>query len=136
MDVRRDPRAVDRDEARGPGEADVLAQLGDQRDALLLELLLGPHAVRVDEVEDLLRERPKLVVLRDRLRLAADGDHRPVVGVHAMLDEAFGGGTAGPLPRLGHALLAQETLRSLEVAARLLERPLAVHHPRTGLVAD
>src|SRR5438105_11730301 len=53
-----------------------------------------------------------------------------------MLDQAFGGGTAGPLPRLGHALLAQETLRSLEVAARLLEGALAVHHPRTCLVAE
>src|SRR5205085_4700905 len=51
-------------------------------------------------------------------------------------DEALGRLAAGALPRLRHAALPQEPLRRLEVAAGLLERPLAVHHPRAGLVAE
>src|SRR5205823_3255574 len=60
----------------------------------------------------------------------------PVVCVDAVADETLRGRSAGALARLGHALLAQEALRGLEVAAGVLERTLAIHHPRAGLVAE
>ena len=44
-------------------------------------------------------------------------------------------GAAGALGDLGHALLAQERAGGVEVAARLLERALRVHHRRAGGVA-
>ena len=50
-------------------------------------------------------------------------------------DEALGRRAAGTLGGLRHALLAQERAGGLEVAARLLERALAVHHRRAGGVA-
>src|ERR671924_1292573 len=136
MDVGRDAGAVDRDEARRTGEGDVLAELRDELDALVLELSLGADALRVHELEHLPREGLELVVLGHGLGLAADGDHRPAVGVDVVADEALRRLAARALARLGHALLAQDALRRLEVAARVLERALAVHHPRAGLVAE
>ena len=49
---------------------------------------------------------------------------------------ALGRLAAGALGGGRHALLAQELERGLEVAARLLQRALAVHHPGAGLVAE
>src|SRR5207342_3395209 len=49
--------------------------------------------------------------------------------------DALGCLAPGPLDRVGHALLAQQGAGSLDVAAGLLERALAVHHPGPGEVA-
>ena len=86
-------------------------------------------------LEHLLREGLERLVLRDRLRLAADGDHRAGVALDPVADEALGGGAPGALGDLRHALLAQERAGGLEVAAGLLERALRVHHRRAGGVA-
>src|SRR5919198_1117244 len=136
VDVGGDRRAVDRDEVRGAGDRDVLAQLRDELDALVLEPLRRPDALGVHDLEHLPGEGLELVVARHRLGLAADGDERPVVVLDAVADEALRRRAAGALAGLGHALLAQEALCGLEVAACLLERALAVHHPRAGLVAE
>jgi hypothetical protein len=52
------------------------------------------------------------------------------VADHAVLRDA-----SGALRGLGEALLAQEVDRLVEIAARFLERRLAIHHARAGLVA-
>jgi hypothetical protein len=41
-----------------------------------------------------------------------------------------------PLGGLGEALLAENLDRLLDIAARLVERRLAIHHSRAGLVAE
>src|SRR5262245_32595167 len=135
MDVAFDNAAVDLLEARFAGDDDVLAELSDQLLTLVLERVDGARAVGVHLVEHLLRERLELVVLRDRLRLAAHGDHRAVAVRAAVADESFGRLAACALRGGGHAALAQEDPRGLDVAARLLERALAVHHPCARLVA-
>ena len=68
--------------------------------------------------------QPTATIARDAL--VGDVEH----------DLALGGLAAGALRRLRDALLAQQLLRRLEVAAGLLERALAVHHPRAGLLAE
>ena len=74
--VRGDEPAVDGLEARATDDDDVLAELGHQLDALVLELLLEAFdALLVGNIEHRLGERLELVVLRDGLRLAADSDH-------------------------------------------------------------
>src|SRR5215204_3782422 len=114
---------------------DVLAQLGSDVDAVLLERVDGVCALGVNRLEHLLRELLEGLVLRDGLGFAADGDHRSGPALDAVADEALGCGAAGAFRHLRHALLAQERARGVEVAARLLERPLRVHHRRPGGVA-
>src|SRR5581483_2133755 len=91
-----------------------------------------------DEIEHLLRVRQELVVVRDRLRLAPDGDHRPLRAVlgEAVADLALGRRAVGALGRLRHPALAQEDDRGFHVAVRLLQGALAVHHPGARLVAE
>ena len=127
--------AVDGDEARRREDDDVLAELWPPSSTRSLSSVAdGVGAVRVDDVEHLLREREELVVLRDRLGLAADGDHRAARPSSAtrVADLALRRLAAGALARLGHPALAQQPLRGLDVAAGLLERALAVHHPGAG----
>ena len=57
--------------------------LPDELDALVLELLRGLGPVLVHGLEHLLGEGEKRVVLGHGLCLAADGDERPAVFVHA-----------------------------------------------------
>ena len=72
----------------------------------------------------------------DGLGLAADADDRADVAVDDVADHALGRLAAGALARGRHAALAQERAGSVEIAVRLLERALAVHHPRAGGVAE
>src|SRR5581483_5901560 len=73
MRIGRDARAVHRLESGAADDRDVLAELRRQPDALLLQLALGAEPFRIDGIEHLLRVREELVVVRYRLRLAADG---------------------------------------------------------------
>src|SRR5262245_16179977 len=136
--VAGDAAAVDRLEARGSCDHDVLAELRDELDALVLELVDRVASLGFDELQRLLGEREELGVVRHGLGLAADGDDRaPVTAVgDRVADLALVGLAAGPLLRARKALLAQQLLGSLEVAAGLDERPLAVHHPGPGPVAE
>ena len=92
-------------------------------------------AVRLDRLERGLREGEELVVLGDGLGLAADGDDRADVAGDGGEHLALGRRAAGLLAGGGHALLAQEPLGGLDVAAGLLERALGGHHPGAGPVA-
>ena len=107
---------------------DVLAQLARNGDAVVLQRLDRLRDRRRHGLEHPLRERLELLVLRDRLGLAADGDHRADAVLDPVADEALGRRAAGTLRHLRHPPLAEERARGLEVAARLLERALAVHH--------
>src|SRR5215217_8871928 len=121
--------------ALGTDDDDVLAELGADVDAVLLEGVDRTGAVRMHGLQHLLRELLERLVLRDGLGLAADGDHRPRPALDPVADETLGRGAAGSLGDLRHALLAEQRARSVEIAARLLERALRVHHRRAGGVA-
>src|SRR5439155_12097722 len=116
---------------------DVLAELADQRTPLVLEGLDRILTVRVDRPEDPDPDALDLLVPRDRLRLAADADDRSdsrfVVDDEA--HEPFGRRAIRPLAGRGHPTLAQERAGRVEVAVRLFQRALAVHHPRARDVA-
>src|SRR4029077_19552576 len=117
---------------------DVLAELGRELLTLLVQLLFRTRAFTLDRLEHLAREGEELSVVGDRLRLTADGNDHAPLGVlgDAVADLALGRLTAGPLRRARHSSLAEQFLRGLEVAVRVLQRPLAVHHPRAGQVAE
>src|SRR5690349_19386190 len=102
MDVSGDVAAVDGLEASGPGHGDVLTELAGERRALLLEPRDRTDSLGLDELERLLAESLELHALRDRLCLAADGDHRParVVVCQAVADEPLRRGAIGALRRV------------------------------------
>ena len=110
--------------------------LAIELDALLLEALDRFRTVGVNRAQHLLGERLELVVLRDRLGLAADPDDRAAAPVDDEADEALGRRPARTLSRRRHAALAQQRAGALEIAVRLLERALAIHHPRARRVAE
>jgi hypothetical protein len=136
--VRSDHAAVHPLETGGADDDDVLAELAGELDARILQLGFRAGPAGVDCVEHVLRVREELVVVRHRLCLAADSDQRapaPVVR-QPVADLTLARLAARALRRLRHPLLAQESDGGLEVAVRLLEGALAVHHPRAGLVAE
>src|SRR5690606_4344753 len=94
---------------------------------------LGEH-----EVGDPLGERGELLVSRDEVGLGVDLDEGAglAVGRGGRGDDALGGLAVGALG--GHllALLAEDLDGGVEVAAGLLERPLAVHHADAGGLAE
>src|SRR5207248_8920968 len=76
MDVGAETSAVDRLEASRSRDGDVLAELAGELGPLLVEPTDGLDPLRLDEVEHLLAKRLELLVVRHRLGLAADRDHR------------------------------------------------------------
>src|ERR671923_40381 len=78
-------------EAGRAAHGDVLADLADELDALVLELLRGLWAVALDGLEDPLGESEELLVLRHRLGLATDSDQRASVLGDPREDDALGG---------------------------------------------
>src|SRR5581483_4983433 len=136
MGVALDDAALDLLEPCRRHDHDVLAEPGRELLSLLLEALLGPDAALPDGVEHLLREREELVVVGDRLGLAADPDDDAGSALDPVGDLALAGLPAGALRDLGEPALAEDLLGRLDVSARFLEGALAVHHPRTGLVAE
>jgi len=131
-------RAVDGREPGRAGHDDVFSELAGERHPLLIEALLRPDALGLDRLEHLLREREELVVVGDRLGLAADGDDRAALAVvgDSVADLSLGRLAPSALGGAGQALLAQQDFRALDVAVRLLERALALHHRRSGEVAQ
>ena len=87
-------------EADGAAHDDVLAELRRQLDALVLELVGRLLAVLSTASRTRSSEDEELLVVRDRLGLAADGDHRAVRVVEVDRDLALGRLPAGALRRL------------------------------------
>src|SRR5207245_6777086 len=123
----------------------LIAQLGPLGIPLLVDLVCGnvPPAdpLRLapgDLHREVLHQRLELLVPGSEVRLAIDlhqhADLAAQVAVRAY--RAFGGAAAGLLPRGGQALLAQPGDRLLDVAARLQQGLLAIHHSRAGLLAQ
>src|SRR3954454_5114102 len=83
----------------------VLAELRHELDAVGLEISGRAEALLRDVVEDALREREELVVLRHRLGLAADADEGSDGAVDLREDAALGRLAARPLARLREAFL-------------------------------
>src|SRR5437764_1801274 len=107
---------------------------------LFRDVLLG-HVLRRrgrDVERHLPGERLEVLVARDEVGLAVDLDEHPDLAprVDVALDDPLRGGAAGALLGARLALDAEDLDRLLEVAARLLQRALAVHHPRAGAVAQ
>src|SRR6266436_2112874 len=87
---------------------------------------------------DVLHQRLELLVAGREVRLAVDLDQHADLAaqVDVRPHRALCGAAAGLLPRRGQALLPQPGDRLLDVAARLQQGLLAVHHPRAGLLAQ
>ena len=87
---------------------------------------------------DLAREVGEVVVPGDEVGLAVDLDERAdlAVEVDVAARRALGRCALAALGGLGLALHAQQLDRLLGVAVGLLERLLAVHHPRAGALAQ
>src|SRR5713101_1448426 len=115
-------------------------------DALLpidevLRDVLAAHPPRVapgDLHRDVLHQRLELLVPRGEVGLAVHLDQHAHLAAHVDVraDGSFGGGTACLLLRGREPLLPEPVDRLLQVAARFLQRLLAVHHPRAGLLAQ
>src|SRR5262249_13648518 len=107
-----------------------------QLDPLVLELLRGLRPVLLDGVEHARDEHEELLVVRYRLRLAADADHCGDRLVDIDRNLALGRLTAGAFRSLGDSLLAQQLRGCLDVAVGLDQRLLAVHHSGAGQLAE
>ena len=132
--------------AHEPRDRHVLAELGDdRRDALHDRALriLQPRVARgVARLLDLGEHVPHQLLevgrARDEVRFAVDlgEDAGRVIGGDRVGDQPFAGRAARLLRGARQAALAQDRVRLLEVAVRLGERVLALHHARARLIAQ
>ncbi len=144
MDVLGDEAAADI--THEPRHGHVLAELGDlRRDEfvdravrVLQPRLAGAVAGTLDFAEHVLHQLLEVVGAGHEVRFAVDLDQRArrMIGGHAVADNPFFGGAAGLLARAGEAALPQDRGRLVEIAVRLAQRVLALHHARAGLVAE
>src|SRR5208337_2678018 len=81
-------------------------------------------------------QRLEVVVAGDEIGLGIDLDDDADIILDSDPDEALGGNPPALLGRLGEALLAQPVDGRLDVAVRLAQRVLAIHHARAGLLAQ
>src|SRR5438067_3829948 len=116
--------------------ADRLRRVADVR--LREELVDVLRVHRRDLHRDLAGELAEFVVARDEVGLARELHERadPAASVDVRLDDAFLGLAARLLLGTREPALLDQGLRPVEVALRLFERPLAVHHARAGLLAQ
>ena len=87
------------------------------------------------DVGDLAHEVLEALVASDEIGLRIHLDHDAVIAAMGERDEAFGRHATGFLRGLGEAFLAQPVDRGLDPALGLVQRRLAIHHARAGLVA-
>jgi hypothetical protein len=135
--------AVGRLEDDHASERDVLAEARRElrhvlRHGLALQLeLVQLVGARVDgDARELGDRRAEIGALGHEVGLGGQLDERTDATLDQHLDCAVLGRAPGTLLRAREALLAQPVLRRFHVAARLLERALAVHHPRPGGLAQ
>ena len=102
-------------------------QLRDLRDVARARVAEG--VVRGDPVSQLLGERPEVLGSRHEVRLAVDLEEHGALERDVGDDETLGRGAAGLRGRGGQTLLAEDLLGLFEVALRLHQRLLAIHHP-------
>ena len=116
---------------------DVLAELGDQLGPLALERLDGLRAVRVDAPAAPSRRTPgtrrssRRARSRSRSRRSTRRSASTITPTRPSLVAR-----SARLPAAAMPFSRRSVARGLEVAAGLLQRLLAGHHPRAGLVAE
>ncbi len=129
----------------GAAERHVLADLGDGLGDVIgdgfaaglgrLDLLdVGTDVER--HIGDHLDEALEQLVAGDEVGLGVDLDDDALGALDRDADQTFRGDAVGLLGSLGQALLAQPIDRGVDVARRLTERRLAIHHPRAGHLAQ
>ena len=155
LDEHADPRAVHvrADVALALDEleaahVDVLADLRDEIEPTFLERApLRREAISASRLAgrlssttlgDALGEAAEVVVLRDEVGLGVDLDERVTARALVALehDAAFRRDARRLLVRLRLALLAQQLAGGIEVAVRVDERLLAIHHARARALAE
>src|SRR3954471_8487695 len=123
----------------------LLEELGAVDLLLVLEGVgrhfLAPHpfgAHRRNLHGDVLHQLLELLVAGGEVRLAVHLHEDADLAAHVDVvpDHALGGGATRLLPRGGEPLLAQPVGSLAEVARALLQRLLAIHHPRAALLAE
>src|SRR5438067_7227467 len=123
----------------------LLAKLRAVNALLLIELRRGnlfaaqpPRIAPGDLHRDILDQRLELLVAGREVGLAVHLDEHADLSAQMDVgaDRAFGGAAPRLLPGGGEALLPQPGDRLVDVAGRLDQRLLAVHHPRAGLLAQ
>ncbi len=122
---------------RGDGVGD---RLGDRAAA---HVMRAEHRPDVDvgrvierDRDDAAHQSLEVVVAGDEIGLGIDLDDDADIVLDRDADEAVGGDAPALLGGLGEALLAQPVDGGLDVAARLGQRVLAIHHARAGLLAQ
>src|SRR5919204_219073 len=134
-------RSLAHREAHEAPDDDVLARRRRELAAQLLDRLavvLVAVDVGLVEQHDLLGEGDEVVVLGHEVGVAVDLDEHAdlAVGVDVALDGALAGLTARELADLAPHLDAQDLDGAIDVPFGLLQRRLAVHHPRARLLAQ
>ena len=126
-----------------PPNRDVLPDPGHELPALIIdggaavepegaERLDPAGLVRQHEPRDLTGEPLELFLARDEVGLAVDLHHGAAGAVARDRDQPFRRGAPGLAVRRGEPALAHRLHRRVEVAARLHQRLLAIHHPGPG----
>jgi hypothetical protein len=77
----------------------------------------------------------KIFVSGNEIRLGVDLDDGTHRAVGRNPDQALRGDPPGLLRGRGQTFLSQPIYGGFDIAATVAERPLAVHHPRAGLLA-
>jgi hypothetical protein len=115
-------------------------RLGDRAAARIMG---AEHGFGVDirglverDRQDAAHQRLKVIIAGDEVGLRIDLRDDAEIGLDRDSHEAFGGHAAALFGRFGKTLLAQPVDRRLDVAVGLVERVLAVHHARAGLIAQ
>ena len=85
---------------------------------------------------DLAHEALELLVAGDEIGLGIDLDEGAARALDGEADQPLGGDAAGLLGGGGKALLAQPIDGAFEIALRLAQRLLAIHHAGAGLLAQ
>ena len=116
------------------------AREGDGLDLLRRNILAAQiHGPGPGDVHrELVRQLLEVVVLGDKRRLTPEFEHHGDLsaGVNVGLDDTLRRLPVLPLGGHGLSLLPKEVGRLVEVAAGLLQSPLAVHHSRSGGLAE
>ena len=121
--------------ARVPGDFDVLADFGDERRAVGLQVRLG---IRGEPFRHVVAKGAERFVARDEIRLAVHLDEHAELsaGRDVLGDGAFPGLARGLHGGGGLAFFAENVHGGVEVAFRFHERAFAIHHARAGHLAE
>jgi hypothetical protein len=136
-----------RREIGGAAQSHVLADRGDHFLDRLGDCYLAASVFGVGELIDialgldcgrgnLAHHLLEFLVASDEVGLGIDLDKRRFLRLGGKADEPFGGNAAGLLSGLGEALGPEPIDGGFHIAARLVQRRLAIHHARAGLLAQ